>query len=179
MTGESLKNFIRIFIDFLKRLKKNKIIIITVIIPVVMFFIPVKFAVNINNIDKSKEFYILKFIYGTTTDSGWYIVDCWDNKLFNSHIILHLNGKIPSDYLSNSICNEYNNRYVVYGSLEKTTHVSAMGIEGDYYILNISSWDILSNINGGLHKKYLTIYDLSWFSWLSEKTETWRADNIY
>ncbi len=164
---EDLKNFIQTFINNFKGLKKrNKIIIITIIISIIMYFVPVKFAVKLDDIDKNKEYYILEFIDGYTTDSGWYIVDGWDNK---PHTVYHVKGKVPSDYLTNSISREYDNRYVVYGSLECLPNDT---------ILTIERWNVLSGIHGGKHKKYLTIYDLNWLPWLSEKNEPWRADNI-
>lgn len=167
MMEEDMKNFIQTFINNFKRLKKrNKIIIITIIISIIMYFVPVKFAVKSDDIDKDKEYYILKFIYGDTTDSGWYIVDGWDN---TPHTVYHVKGKVPSDYLINSISRNYDNRYVVYGSFECLPHDT---------ILTIESWNVLSEIHGGNHKKYLTIYDLDWLPWLSEKNEKWRAENI-
>ncbi len=158
-------------INYFKRLKKRYvIIIIIIIIPIVMLFVPVKFAVSSDDIDKNKEYYILELIYGDTTDSGWYIVDCRDYESLDSHYYVHLNGKVPSDYISEPICYEYRNKYIVYGSLKIGTQ------NGKYDILTVDSWDIMSDIHGGIHKKYLTVYDLYWFPWLSEKTEKWRAD---
>lgn len=64
---EDLKNFIQTFINNFKGLKKrNKIIIITIIISIIMYFVPVKFAVKLDDIDKNKEYYILEFIDGYT-----------------------------------------------------------------------------------------------------------------
>lgn len=142
--------------------KKIKIIIIIIIIPIMLLFIPIKFALKPNDLAKSEEFYIMEFIPGDCTDSGWWIIGNQDNLSVSPYIYVHIKGKDPSNYLSTSICYE-DNKYIIYGSLEKETRMSTMGMEYDYYTLNSKAWDIVEEIKGGTHKRFITIYDLIWF----------------
>lgn len=148
----------------MKQIKKfrKKLIILLFIILIIFLFAPIKFVVKLNDIDKGKEFYIMEFIAGDCTDSGWWIIGDQDN-LSISPIYVHLNGKDPSNYLSTSICYE-DNKYIIYGSLKKETRMSVMGIEYDYYTLNSKEWDILEEIHGGTHKRFITIGDIKYFN---------------
>lgn len=160
----------------MKRIKISLIIILSIILIMTVFlFIPIKFAVKSNEIDKNKEYYVLKYIHGDVTDGGCWVYECQDNQKIQNPV--KLKGSVPFERLSNSILYEYDNWYVVYGSLTTQTAVTTMGIEYEDHIINVEDWDILSDINGGLHKSYITIYDMNWFPWFSDKTEKWRPVN--
>ena len=159
---EDLKNFIQIFINNFKNLKrKNKIIIMMIIIPIIFLFVPIKFVIKQSDLC-NKEFYIMEYIPGDCTDSGWWIIGNKDNPSISPYIYVYLEGKKPSRYLSNSICYAYN-KYIIYGSLEKETRISNIGCEYDCYVLKGKGWDILEEVKGGIHKRFITIYDLKWF----------------
>ena len=96
------------------------------------------------------------------TDSGWWIIGNKDNPSISSYIYVYLEGKKPSRYLSNSICYAYN-KYIIYGSLEKDTRISNIGRKYDCYVLKGKGWDILEEVKGGIHKRFITIYDIKWF----------------
>ena len=161
----------------MKNINKIKIIIIiAIIISFILFLVPIKFAVNIEDIDKTKECYILKIRYGNTEGGCWVIGDK-DNDYLNPYIPVHIKGKPPScpfDYLSSKINNNEDNRFVVYGKLTKEMRMTQMGLEREYYTLVIEDWDIMSSIKGGLHKEYLTIFDLNWFPIFVDPVESWR-----
>ena len=59
MMEEDLNNFIQIFINNLKR--KNKIIIMMIIIPMIFSFVPIKFVIKQSDLC-NKEFYIMEYI---------------------------------------------------------------------------------------------------------------------
>ena len=48
--------------------------------------------------------------------------------------------------------------------LKKETRMSVMGIEYEYYTLNGKEWDILEEIHGGTHKRFITIGDIKYFN---------------
>jgi uncharacterized membrane protein len=62
MMEEDLNNFIQIFINNFKNLKrKNKIIIMMIIIPIIFSFVPIKFVIKQSDLC-NKEFYIMEYI---------------------------------------------------------------------------------------------------------------------
>jgi hypothetical protein len=47
--------------------------------------------------------------------------------------------------------------------LEKDTRISNIGRKYDCYVLKGKGWDILEEVKGGIHKRFITIYDIKWF----------------
>lgn len=149
--------------------KKTKIFILILLTPIIFLFVPIKLTIKQSDLC-NKEFYIMEYIPGDCTDSGWWITGNQYNQSINPYIHVYLKGKNPSSYFSNSICYE-DNKYIIYGSLEKETRISNIGRKYDCYILNSKGWDILEEINGGTHKNFVTIYDLKWFATLFDNKQ--------
>lgn len=154
-----------------KNIKKNKLILkyvkkisllsgIIVIILIILYFIPIKFAIKSSNFNFDDEFYIVKFIPGMSTDSGWYIVGDQNNMLYSQYIYIDLIGKKPTNFITTKIC--ANNQFIIYGTLEENQCVAISGYEYTKYTLNSECWEILGTIKEGTHENYLTLYDLKW-----------------
>ncbi|MCM1314246.1 MAG: hypothetical protein NC205_03275 [Prevotella sp.] len=131
--------------------KTIKIILLTfgvvVAVLILLYFIPVKFVVQPEDIDYEKEFYIVYFITPYSTDSGCYIYNIEDD---STVCLVELTGADPRKDISGYICRCELTKFVIYGSLET---------DGKNYYLNSDKWDVLEKIDGGTHEKYLTVYD--------------------
>lgn len=128
--------------------KTVKIILMTfgviVAVLVLLYFIPVKFAVQPEDIDCEKEFYIVYFITPYSTDSGCYIYDVEDD---STVCLVELTGADPRNDIASSIHDSVFNKFIIYGTLEGNQ-------------LHADKWDILEKVErGGTHEKYLTVYD--------------------
>ncbi|MDE6539111.1 MAG: hypothetical protein K2K66_02880, partial [Ruminococcus sp.] len=117
-----------------------------------LYFIPVKFVVQPEDIDYDKEFYIVYFISKYSTDSGCCICGTRENLSlpYDEQIYVKLSGADPREDILEYICRCELTKFVVYGSLET---------DGKNYYLNSDKWDVLEKIDGGTHEKYLTVYD--------------------
>lgn len=151
--------------------KKNKLILnnyikkifgIIVIVLIILYFIPIKFVIKSSDLNFDDEFYIVKFIPGMSTDSGWYIVGDQNNMMYSQNIYIDLIGKKPTNFITTKIC--ANNQFIIYGTLEKNQCIAISGYEYTKYTLNCEYWEILDNIKEGTHENYLTLYDLKWVS---------------
>lgn len=122
-----------------------------------LFFIPIKYVVKSSDINYNNEFYVIRFISETCTDSGCYIIGDQNNiEGYDEELYVTLIGEDPRNYISHTICD--NNKFIVYGTLTKDSN-------GYSYMLNSNEWDILETIGkGGTHKKFITIYDLKCIS---------------
>ncbi len=132
--------------------KTIKIILLTfgiiVAVLILLYFIPVKFVVQPEDIDYEKEFYIVYFISKYSTDSGCYICGTHENLSipYGEHIGVKLLGADPREDIIEYICRCELTKFVVYGTLDGKQ-------------LHVDEWDILEKIDGGTHEKYLTVYD--------------------
>lgn len=85
--------------------KTVKIILVTlgviVAVLVLLYFVPVKFVIQPEDIDYTKEFYIVYFITPFSTDSGCYVC-----------------GTDPREAIANYICRYDLTKFIVYGSLD-------------------------------------------------------------
>ena len=157
MRYQTVKNFI--WYNY-----KKFFIGIIIFIPIIFYFIPVKFAIDENEIDITRQWYIVKFDFGVT-GGGCYTVDSWDGQ----HQRLYYYGSRPSapvDYLETSITQRYqdDNRYVVYRDSKKED-------------FTMEDWEILSDIKGGSHDRYLNIYDFKWLGFL-ENNHLYHGDAL-
>ena len=127
--------------------KTIKIILLTfgliVAVLILLYFIPVKFVVQPEDIDYDKEFYIVCFITPYSTDSGCYIWNSQENSL---EYRVDLTGADPRKDITSGICNRIFNKFIIYGTLDGKQ-------------LHVDKWDILEKIDGGTHETYLTVYD--------------------
>lgn len=128
--------------------KTVKVILMTfdviVAVLVLLYFIPVKFVVQPDDIEQDKEHYIVYFITPYSTDSGCYIYDVEDD---STVCLVELTGADPRNDIASSIHDSVFNKFIIYGTLEGNQ-------------LHAEKWDILEKVErGGTHKKYLTVYD--------------------
>jgi len=132
--------------------KTIKIILVTlsviVAVLILLYFIPVKFAVQPEDIDYEKEFYIVYFITPYSTDSGCYVCGTRENISlpYEECFGVELSGADPREAIGDYICRCELTKFVVYGSLDGKN-------------LHADKWDVLERIDGGTHEKYLTVYD--------------------
>lgn len=131
-----------------KAIKKIlKILRIIVVILILLNFIPVKFAIQPENIDYTKEFYTVHFQY----ENECYITGD-KNGLYNLNIPVDLSGEDPRDKISSFLY--LNGHYLIYGKLEQ---------DGDnHYILHSEKWNPLGSIglvSAGRGRRFLSIYD--------------------
>lgn len=130
-----------------KAIKKVlKILRIIVLILILLNFIPVKFAVQPENIDYTKEFYMVHF----QRENECYIRGD-KNGLYNLNIPVNLSGKDPREKISSFIYLSGN--YVIYGTLEQKGN--------NHYILHSEKWNPLISIglSAGRGRQFLSIYD--------------------
>lgn len=127
--------------------KTVKIILVTlgviVVVLVLLYFIPVKFAVQSKDIKQDREYYIVCFITPYSTDSGCYI---WNSQEDSLECCVELTGADPRKDIASGICNRIFNKFIIYGTLDGKQ-------------LHVDKWDILEKIDGGTHETYLTVYD--------------------
>ena len=112
---------------FVKKHLKLLIFIAVLLIPLLLMFIPIRFPIYEDDIDKSREWYVVRFITGET-DGGCYITDCGRKELIGDRV--YFDGEIPSapiDYLTSKLKHSHDNRYVVYGKMEKETETAPSG----------------------------------------------------
>lgn len=132
--------------------KTIKIILVAlsliVAVLILLYFIPVKFAVQPEDIDYEKEFYIVYFITPYSTDSGCYVCGTRENISlpYEECFGVELSGADPREAIGDYICRCELTKFVVYGSLDGKN-------------LHADKWDVLERIDGGTHEKYLTVYD--------------------
>lgn len=119
----------------MRKIKKVlKISRIIVVIWILLWFIPVKFAIQKEDIDYEKEFYIVYF-WDFTTDfksSKCYITGGKDNLQKHERIIAELSGEDPRNEIINVICE--NAQFVIYGTLEQN--------DNNNYILHSDKWEL-------------------------------------
>lgn len=112
-----------------------KISCIIVVIWILLWFIPVKFAIQKEDIDYEKEFYIVYFQHDFTTDfksSKCYITGGKDNFQIYERITAELSGKDPRNEIINVICE--NAQFVIYGTLEQN--------DDNNYMLHSDKWEL-------------------------------------
>lgn len=141
--------------------KTLKIILVTlgiiVAVLVLLFFIPVKFAVQPEDIEQDREHYIVYFITPYSTDSGCYIYDVADG---STVCRVELTGADPRKDIASSIHYSVFNKFIIYGTLDGKQ-------------LHADKWDILERVErGGTHEKYLTVYDYKFFN-IFENESDW------
>ena len=172
---------------FIRKHFKIIVLVVLLMIPLLLMVIPVKIPIEEKDIDKSREWYVVRFIAGDVTDGGCYISDCSKNELIGKQI--YFDGNIPSapiDYLSGelSLCAE--NKYVVYGRLEKETdtypHPNMLDRfeTRQRYMLKMDDWKMLGSIKTtkGETKSYLTLFDLDPFPWFGKYCENYHSVHI-
>lgn len=121
---------------------------VIIVVAVALYFIPVKFTIQPEDIDYTKEFYIVYFITPFSTDSGCYVCGTRENISlpYVEEFGVELSGADPREDIGNNICRCALTKFVVYGSLDGRN-------------LHADKWDVLERIDGGTHEKYLTVYD--------------------
>lgn len=117
-----------------------KISRIVVVIWILLWFIPVKFAIQKEDIDYEKEFYIVDFQWTRdfTTDvwsSECYISGDKDNLRKHERIIAELSGEDPRNEVIRGICE--NAQFVIYGTLEQNGY--------NNYILHSDKWELFES----------------------------------
>lgn len=152
------------------RKRKKIILILFIIIPVFLTFIPIKYVHS--NPNEEKEFYIVNCVSEGSTDSSIWIISGSnkDNKTedWEYGVSIVLKGKNPKSILSYDICNNYT-QFIMYGKLTKEYN-SSLGQE--VYTLNCSKWQIYNEVKRGnnsfriKHKHFITIYDLKYFDFI-------------
>lgn len=126
-----------------------KILRIIVVVLILLNFVPVKFAIQEEDIDYTKEFYIVHF----QLENECYISGDKDNLHKNERILVELSGKDPRNKLRNSICTHAG--FVIYGTLEQNNQYR--------YTLHSDKWELFKN-NGFRSitpRHILNIYDYS------------------
>ena len=126
--------------------KVLKILQMIVIILILLNFVPVKFAIQPENIDYTKEFYIVHF----QRENECYIRGD-KNNLYNLNIPVDLSGKDPRDKISSFLYLSGN--YLIYGTLKQDNN--------NHYILHSEKWNPLISIglSAGRGRRFLSIYD--------------------
>ncbi len=171
---------------FVKKHLKLFILISAALIPLLLIFIPIRSPIDVDDIDKSREWYVVRFITGET-GGGCYITDCGKEELIGDRV--YFDGEIPSapiDYISNEIENCYENRYVVYGRMEKESDTYPHPNMLDRcetqvrYMLKMEDWEILSEIKTvkGDTKSFLTVYDYEPLPFLGEYDQHYHSVHI-
>lgn len=139
-----------------------KISRIIVVILIVLNFIPVKFAVQEEDIDYRKEFYIVRFRdkYNSITEnweSECYIIGGKNNLYSNTDIPVEVSGKDPQ-----KVVLTFSTRFVIYGTLEQD--------ENNHYILHSDKWQPFGSVSlyAAGSRKALTVYDYNIINRFSE-----------
>lgn len=137
-----MRKILRVILKILKFILKTLGIVIAVM--VLLYFIPVKFVVQPEDIEQDREHYVVVFITPYSTDSGCYIYNPEDDTFVCS---VELTGADSREDIASSIHYSVLNKFIIYGKLDGTN-------------LHSEEWDILGKIErGGTHEKYLTVYD--------------------
>ena len=168
------------FLAFVKKHLKLLIIIAVLLIPLLLMFIPIRSSIDGEDIDKSREWYVVRFITGET-DGGCYITDCGRKELIGDRV--YFDGEIPSapiDYLTSELKHSCDNRYVVYGKMEKETETAPSGEAWERYMLKMDGWEIFGDIKTvkGDTKSYLTVYDYTPLPFLGEYDQHYHSVHI-
>lgn len=100
--------------------KTLKIILMTfgviVVVLVLLYFIPVKFAVQPEDIEQQdREHYIVYFITPYSTDSGCYIYNPKDD---STVCRVELTGKDSREDIASTIHDSVFNKFIIYGKLD-------------------------------------------------------------
>lgn len=105
---------------------------VIIAILVAFYFIPVKFTIQPEDIDYTKEFYIVYFITPFSTDSGCYVCGTRENISlpYVEEFGVELSGADPREAIGNYICRCALTKFVVYGSLDGRN-------------LHADKWDVL------------------------------------
>lgn len=146
------------------KVKKRRIFLFVIFIPITLTILPIKFTKKLNNNDSNEKFYIASCISEGTTDAGAWIIFGSNEGKFEDEIPVFFNGKNPKNILSHDICNN-DTEFIIYGELTKEENEK-------YYTLNCKSWEIFDEVRRGDHsfripfKQFITIYDLNWFDFL-------------
>lgn len=147
------------------KFKKKKLILILVILsPVILAFVPIKFTHS--KLNNEKECYIASCVSEGSTEGGAWILISDD--IEDGGAYFTLSGKNPKDILSYDICNGYT-QFIMYGELRKQFNKS---YNGEVYSLNCDKWEIYDEVRRGYNslriplKNFITIYDLNWFDFL-------------
>lgn len=138
----------------------------TAVMLLLLLFIPVKFAVKIENIPVNNgDFFILE--QQSVTAPNWRVIGNHDGTFpADQYFSVLIEGIDPQIRLNNSLQIDSLNKYIVYGEI-----VSESEFLGETYPLIYSTgFDILYPIERGnslrsfVSRNYLTILDYTWFS---------------
>ncbi len=141
-----------------KKSTLKKLIAVIFIVPVYLFFMPVKIVKSSVNAD---EYYIIRFVSEGSTDGGTcYVIGDQNGMRTGDDIIyVNLSGNDMRSCLSFGIYNSYT-EFIVYGSLKEVPDENRPGFSR--YELHSDKWGIYKKVNGGSHRYFITVYDLSW-----------------
>ena len=141
-----------------------------IIIAILLNFIPVKFAVNLDDAEKNLRdgTYICE-TNRVALDIGWYI-DNELNKHLDTGLSIKVSGKKPEKFLSEKTFDfkwyELYNQYLLMGDISNTQENKETGvISAD---LNVKKWEIIYPIRRASFRQYftpkgyLTVYDYDW-----------------
>lgn len=122
--------------------KTVKVILMTfgviVAVLVLLYFIPMKFVVQPEDIEQDREHHIVYFITPYSTDSGCYIYDVEND---STVCLVELTGADPRNDIASSIHDSVFNKFIIYGTLKGNQ-------------LHAEKWDILERVErGGTYKK--------------------------
>jgi hypothetical protein len=148
--------------------KKREVVIIAGVglfaILIVLFFLPIKFAINLDDFTKDKgEYYICE--QQSVTGPNWRIIGNNSGSFDESdYVSVIIEGVDPQNILNESLQIDSPNRYVVYGAIES---------EGDFHgetfpVITSSSFDMVYPIERGaslrffVPNNYLTLLDYKW-----------------
>ncbi|MBP3359659.1 MAG: hypothetical protein J6N52_02295 [Clostridia bacterium] len=134
---------------------------------VILDFIPIKFAKNLNRIQFSDRMYVCE--YATATDGNWEVI-----ATNNPHLVetIYLNVKTDEQFRNLvemtkcSLGMPVFNHYIFYGDVKKKD----VGSEHYTYWLEATDWDVVFPIQRQsirafyVPKSYLTIYDFNWLT---------------
>jgi len=148
--------------------KKRKVMIIAVVVLLallmVLFFMPVKFAVEFDDLTKDKgEYYICE--QQSVTGPNWRIIGN-NGASFDeiNYVSVIIEGVDPQKILNESIQIDSPNRYIVYGVIE-----SEVDFYGERFpVITSSGFDLIYPIERGaslrvfVPQSYLTLLDYKW-----------------
>lgn len=141
------------------RKRVTKIIFLVIFIPILLNFIPVKFAVKLEdaqqNLGRGRYICVTESKY--VHDTGWIA-----KTSFNSHLdrdlAVRLNGSSTLNYLSEKEFDlkwfETENQYLLIGKVERFEEDKDIKVL--YADLNVESWKIVYPINRTSYRKYFT-----------------------
>lgn len=108
-----------------KKSHKAKFLLIIIAIPIILYFIPIKFVVKSESLTQKDRYYIAMFVPEGSTDSGWHIIGDQDNNKYpdcKGMYVTDFNGDDPRDFLNAEIFHQ--TYFIIYGTLEKQATVS-------------------------------------------------------